>query len=1090
MSPADGAEGAGVVQTNAAEGTPEPGIRVRIDGVDYRTRPGRNVLEVALDHRLNLPYFCYHPGLGAVGSCRLCAVKQYKDDDDASGRVVMSCMTPAADSMRISIKDREASELRASVVEWLMTNHPHDCPVCDEGGECHLQDMTVMTGHGHRRYRGSKRTFENQDLGPLIHHEMNRCIHCYRCVRFYNDHAGGDDFGELASRNRVYFGRFEEGTLELPFAGNLVEVCPTGVFTDKAYRARYARKWDLQSAPSICNHCGLGCNTLPATSNGVFRRVTARYNARVNGYWLCDRGRFGFEHVNAPDRIRWESADELPAPGSNGVGKDAGRGNASATSAERLGCRPMATDLEGIRAARQSALRRATRAIGDAARRGTLAAVGSPSISLEANHALRRLAGEDRFCSGMNDVELRMVHRAVRAWRGTSIRVPALQEVKEADFILVIGCNPTHEAPLVDLEIVQACRAGAELAYADIRPGRLTRFANLAPILDLPSLTAGCVAIAEVLEGRIQRRPRRDPRAFLDQLPGERGRRVLSIADKLLQARQPLVIVGTQCRFRSLQSGVLRMMRALNRARRANAEDSQQAQDDSQRGNETPELPWYMLAVPEPNSVGVVMLEQTIVDDVAVPFGPPLGNLLVDIEEGRVTCLVVVGNDLYRRVEDVDRLRAALGKLESLIVIDSVGGEMVAAADVVLPMAPALEANGTFVSSEGRAQRYYQVQVPEPGIDDDWAIVRDLLVAVRPQSGATAWRTVEDVLEDLIASQPHFAPARGIAPPPGYRAAEQRVPRQTSRYSGRSARPDVVEARHPPRPDDDTESPLGFTMEGYGSPSPPVLVPRFWAPGWNSNEAINQFQIEVGGPLHGGDPGARLLEPGDQAWPDVPLAASGYPMHDRQIYLKDEDHAEHDIAAAGAEVWPEASVEQVRLAHHVVPSWSSEQGPSSPGSSGAGDAAEGEDAAPTQRALLLCGMAEIFGSEPMSSRAAPVSAVTPEPALRLHPLQARELGVQQDERRDVSFYRDRWVGRARLRIDVDAKVPPGTLLIPAGFDETRWWQQPRRVRVRLGPAESAEATRVLPTNAAPIAKPARLAQQGGDTSPRPPTGER
>jgi NADH-quinone oxidoreductase subunit G len=139
---------------------------------------------------LNVPYFCWHPALGSVGACRQCAVKQYANADDSRGRLVMSCMTPAADNSYISIDDEEARQFRASVVEWLMINHPHDCPVCEEGGNCHLQDMTVMTGHDRRRYRFTKRTHPNQELGPFIGHEMNRCIACYRCVRYYRDYAG------------------------------------------------------------------------------------------------------------------------------------------------------------------------------------------------------------------------------------------------------------------------------------------------------------------------------------------------------------------------------------------------------------------------------------------------------------------------------------------------------------------------------------------------------------------------------------------------------------------------------------------------------------------------------------------------------------------------------------------------------------------------------------------------------------------------------------------------------------------------------------------------------------------------------------
>ncbi len=148
----------------------------------------------------------------------------------------MACMEPVKDNLRISLDAEEAKQFQGSNIEALMINHPHDCPVCDEGGECHLQDMTVMTGHNYRRYRFKKRTHNNQYLGPFINHEMNRCIQCYRCVRFYKEYAGGKDLDVFGAHDDIYFGRYEPGTLENEFSGNLVEICPTGVFTDKTLK--------------------------------------------------------------------------------------------------------------------------------------------------------------------------------------------------------------------------------------------------------------------------------------------------------------------------------------------------------------------------------------------------------------------------------------------------------------------------------------------------------------------------------------------------------------------------------------------------------------------------------------------------------------------------------------------------------------------------------------------------------------------------------------------------------------------------------------------------------------------------------------
>ena len=315
-----------------SSGAPEL-VTVIIDGRECQAEAGRNMLDVALSLGFDLPFFCWHPLMGSIGACRQCAVRLYWTGRDGAEKseIAMACMTEAQEGTRIDIDDEEAVRFRAEMIELMMLSHPHDCPVCDEGGECHLQDMTVMTGHSYRRYAGLKRTFPNQDLGPFVAHEMNRCITCYRCTRLYNDYAGGHDFGVFGLRNQVYFGRDRDGTLESEFSGNLVEVCPTGVFTDKTLAGHYSRKWDLQTAPSVCPHCGLGCSTTPGARYGELRRVVSRYSREVNKMFLCDRGRYGYEYVNAPQRIRearvaWRPASQVAAQAS----ADARRGSVAA----------------------------------------------------------------------------------------------------------------------------------------------------------------------------------------------------------------------------------------------------------------------------------------------------------------------------------------------------------------------------------------------------------------------------------------------------------------------------------------------------------------------------------------------------------------------------------------------------------------------------------------------------------------------------------------------------------------------------------------------------------------------------------------
>ncbi len=313
-----------------------------IDKREVDAPEGVSVLEAAQSVGIVIPHFCWHPALGKAGACRVCAVKML--DGPVKG-IQMSCMLPVQEGMVVSTTDPDAVAMRRQVIEWLMINHPHDCPVCDEGGECQLQDFTIAGGHGIRRFDGPKRTHVNQYLGPNIEHEMNRCIQCYRCVRFYQEHAGGSDFGVMGSAGRVYFGRFEHGPLESPFSGNLVDICPTGVFTDRTARFR-ARYWDYDMAPSVCPGCSVGCNITPVARYRELLKIVARRNDRVNGWFICDRGRFAPKEANDPLRPRtplvdgreasWEEAEDALLRRLNEIVELYGEGSVLVVGSSRL----------------------------------------------------------------------------------------------------------------------------------------------------------------------------------------------------------------------------------------------------------------------------------------------------------------------------------------------------------------------------------------------------------------------------------------------------------------------------------------------------------------------------------------------------------------------------------------------------------------------------------------------------------------------------------------------------------------------------------------------------------------------------------
>lgn len=786
--------------------------RIYVDGKDYEATEGQNLLEACLGLGFDLPYFCWHPAMRSVGACRQCAVKEFKDESDTRGRIVMACMTPVTDGARISIDDPEARAFRAGVIEWLMANHPHDCPVCDEGSECHLQDMTVMTGHIYRRHRFSKRTYRNQDLGPFVNHEMNRCIQCYRCVRFYCDYAGGRDLSVFASRDNVYFGRSGNGTLENEFSGNLVEVCPTGVFTDKTFKKHYTRKWDLQTAPSVCVHCGLGCNTTPGERYGKLRRIRNRYNGSVNGYFLCDRGRFGYEFVNGDKRIRRPVLRIRPGEEEH---IDAGE-----------------------------ALRRASLMVGNGKK---VMAIGSPRASLESNFALRELAGPENFFSGLPDNEHGLIALVLDILKGGPARSPSLSEAERADAVLILGEDVTNAAPVEALMLRQAARRGPvekaigrkipEWDASAIRTaiqnekGPFYVAAPFATKLDEAAKTAYHAppddiarlgnAIAHELDGDAP---------FPEGLGEGTARLAKDIAEDLRAAKRPLIVSGV-----SLSEAVIKA--AANVASALHAAGRKAA---------------LSYIVPECNSMGLAFMRCGSLDDARKAA---VG--------GGFDTLVILENDLFMRAGS-EEVEVFFECFEDSIVIDHTATRTSTAAGLALPGAAFAEGTGTLVNSEGRAQRFFKVFNPEGDIAEGWR----WLGGIMEESGAgTAWSNIDEVLESMASEMPELQEAIDAAPSAGFRMAGQKIARAPHRFSGRTAihaGRSVIE----PRPPEDPDSPFSFSMEGFqpkgpGKEPPAELIPHFWSPGWNSQQAVIKFQDGVNGGLMGGDPGARLINPAE-----------------------------------------------------------------------------------------------------------------------------------------------------------------------------------------------------------------------------------
>ncbi|MEC8357834.1 MAG: NADH-quinone oxidoreductase subunit NuoG [Pseudomonadota bacterium] len=765
--------------------------KIVVDGNEYEVNPNNNLLQECLSLGFDLPYFCWHPCMGSVGACRQCAVKQYRDENDEKGTIVMACMTPASDGARISITDEQAHDMRERVIESLMISHPHDCPVCEEGGECHLQDMTLMSGHNYRRYDKKKVTHHNQYLGPFISHEMNRCITCYRCVRFYDDYAGGTDLSAQASHHHTYFGRHEEGTLENEFSGNLVEVCPTGVFTDKVFSQAYTRKWDLQTAPSICTGCSAGCNITPGERYGSLRRVVNRYNSEVNGYFICDRGRFGWEYVNGEERV------QSPVQVLDGDSKEMSDEEIDALFSK----------------------------LAD----GGVIGIGSPRSSNESNYALRQLVGEANFYPGIADDEHAINQLILKLHKDQAFHSPSVREIEQADAVFIIGEDITNTAPRIALAVRQSVRNKAselaeqnnipvwqdaavrELAQQERSP--LFILSNAASRLDdvaQQTFIGTCAeqanfafAVAEALKGGT-------PAGLTEQ----QQKLLLEAVEALSNAKRPLIISGSS-------NGSIEMVQAAANIARALS------------GDEPSHL---ALMLPEANTMGLELL-----------VGPEqeLGAALKRCASGEVPRMIVLETDLYRRAPTAD-VDNALSRAETLVVLDQMRNATTAKATHVFPVTAFSEQESTYVNYESRAQLSFQVHQSATDARPGWK-----------------WLTsgdadINSIIKDCSDEAEGFGSLDGLVPRLSQFVAGLKIPRQSHRYSGRTA---MIANRnvHEPKQPVDNESVMAFSMEGMPAMKDASILGSTWAPSWNSNQSISKFQEEVNGELKQGHTGTLLL---------------------------------------------------------------------------------------------------------------------------------------------------------------------------------------------------------------------------------------
>jgi NADH-quinone oxidoreductase subunit G len=780
-------------------------VKIQINGTLYEVKAERNLLHTCIALGYDIPYFCFHPALGSVGACRLCAVKKFANADDKTGKIVMSCMEPVSNGLIISVDHSDVIDFRAAVIEGLMTNHPHDCPVCDEGGECHLQDMTVMTGHNYRKFIFKKRTHISQFMGPFVHHEMNRCIQCYRCVRFYKDYAGGKDLNVFGTANHVYFGRDRDGILESEFSGNLVEVCPTGVFTDKTLKNHFARKWDMTHVPSVCVHCSLGCNTILGERYGSVRRTMSRYNGDINGYFLCDRGRFGYEFINHSARIK------------------------------KIRFRPSKSEeLKEIDGLNDPGL------FSEMLNGGRMIGIGSPRASLEANFALTTLVGKENFFHGISAREHSLVRKALHLMKSGFGQVLSLKEIEKCDAVFILGEDVTNTAPMLALAIRQAIRNKSirisekmGIPKWNDAAVRTLNHEIKSPVFIASSFSTKLDDIAEATlyaaPADIARLGFAVASAIHAEVPAvlqsESLRETASgIANALLDAENPLIVTGIAGGSSDILQAVENIVMALSRC-----------------GKD----PGIAIAMPECNSAGLGLMDGSSLDDA-----------IEVISNDHIGTLVILENDLYRRVSK-EKADSLFEKCSRVIVLDHLMNETADKADILFPVATYAESAGTLVNNEGRSQRYYPVLPVADPVKENWKQISDLM-KFTGKNRESAWDQFDQVVAALASWYPVFSGILEHLPKADFRFYNEKIARQSMRFSGRTAINANISVNEP-GPPVDSDSPLDFSMEGYKGFPPPSLIPYYWSPGWNSPQAASKYMEEPDGRLKGTEPGVKLF---------------------------------------------------------------------------------------------------------------------------------------------------------------------------------------------------------------------------------------
>ena len=667
-------------------------VTIEIDGKPLTAKKGTMVIQVADENGIYIPRFCYHKKLSVAANCRMCLVEVEK-----APKPLPACATPVAEGMKVFTQSAVTKTAQRGVMEFLLINHPLDCPICDQGGECELQDLAVGYGGDISRFHETKRIIKDKNLGPLIATDMTRCIHCTRCVRFGQEIAGVMELGATGRGEHMRIGTYLEHSVDSELSGNAIDLCPVGALTSKPFRYT-ARSWELINHESVSPHDCVGANLIVQTRDHKVMRVLPRDNEHINETWIADRDRFGYQGLNSADRLRvpmirvkgewqetdWTSALEFAVSGLRYV-----------------------IDNHGA---------------------GEIGALAAPHCTLEEFYLLQKLVRG--LGSGNVDHRLRQIdfsddaHLPVFPCLGRSI-----EELEDLEAVLLIGSNVRKDQPLLGLRLRKAHAKGAavmavnpvdyEFSYALAHKVIATPNGMLAAL-------GGVVKALAALRGTSL--PGEAEALLAGVTPGETER---AMAETLAAKDDAAVLLGPYAAAHP-QSATVRVL-------------AQLIADLSGAG---------LGYLPAANSVGAWFAGCLPHRGLAGAATATTGRDAFAMIKEPVKAYVLLGVEPELDTLDGGRTRAAMAGADFVVMMTPYrpgsGTDLcLDCANVLLPMAPFTETAGTFVNCEGREQRFNGVAAPLGETRPGWKILR--VLGTLCELEGFAYDTIEDVRAELDA---------------------------------------------------------------------------------------------------------------------------------------------------------------------------------------------------------------------------------------------------------------------------------------------------------------------------------------------------